>query len=116
MKYEIPFGSQFYFSSEGSPNTWKLLTNNPSLNRAEHSIACDKDNKRVWLFGGKDSTGSYYSDLWYYDVSASSWTQQSVFIFSSATRTITLWDRTTSSINISQISDLQEHDTINPYV
>lgn len=43
--------------------------------RTLHGMAYNADDNKLYLFGGRDSTGSEPADLWTFDPAASSWTE-----------------------------------------
>ncbi|KAL4467767.1 hypothetical protein ABPG74_013102 [Tetrahymena malaccensis] len=91
-----------FYKYDVAANTYQTLTN--TLSRAEHSIICDSQNNKVWLFGGKSST-SVMNDLWQYDITNNAWKLADYNIFSMVVLNVVLWDGSTASVTINKYSD-----------
>lgn len=75
--------STTYFSDvwEFNGTTWNqidILPAPPPSARAYHSMAVNSDDNKLYLFGGRDATGTELADLWTFDPSNDLWVDLSV--------------------------------------
>jgi len=90
MSYDVKEGASFVFGGYGGViyrnDVWKYDSHsnawtNMSLNlvtpsppaRSQHRVAYDSSLNKHILFGGRNSSVSYFGDLWVYDVASRGW-------------------------------------------